>query len=115
MAFSNAELQARWRVKRAAELNLLRQVAAEQAQHLIEARSEIEIAALERENATLKIALAHERKHAEAKARAAESAPPPIDLDEITRLKDKIRNLRSQLRYMKKWYEDGSRLQLTES
>src|SRR6267142_960414 len=43
--------------------------------NLVEARREIEIAALELENATLKKALAHERKeHAEAKTRAAKAA-----------------------------------------
>ncbi|MFZ0025654.1 MAG: hypothetical protein WAK72_05590, partial [Pseudolabrys sp.] len=62
----NAERHARWRAN--AEIERLRKAAAEQAEQLAEARREIEIAVLERENATLKMALARERKqHAEAK------------------------------------------------
>ena len=72
MGLDNAERQARWRAKQNAEIERLRKATAEQAEQLAEARREIEIAVLERENATLKMALAHERKqHAEAKTRAA--------------------------------------------
>ena len=87
MGLSNADRQTRWRIKRNAEIERLRQVVAEQDQHLIKARNEIEIAALERENARLKMALAHERKqHEEAKARAAKPTSPPIYPDgEMTR------------------------------
>ena len=74
----NAERHARWRAN--AEIERLRKAAAEQ---LAEARREIEIAVLERENAT---ALAHERKQlaeakklAEAKTRAAKPAAPPAE------------------------------------
>ena len=77
----NAERHARWRAN--AEIERLRKAAAEQAEQLAEARREIEIAVLERENAT---ALAHERKQlaeakklAEAKTRAAKPAAPPAE------------------------------------
>src|SRR5262245_19249569 len=77
----NAERYARWRAN--AEIQRLRKAAAEQAEQLAEARREIEIAVLERENAT---ALAHERKQlaeakklAEAKRRAAKPAAPPAE------------------------------------
>ena len=80
MGLDNAERQARWRAKQNAEIERLRKTAAEQAEKLAEARKEIEIAVLERENATLKMALAHERKqHAEAKTRAAKPAAPPTE------------------------------------
>ena len=86
MGLDNAERQARWRAKQNAEIERLRKAAAEQAEQLAEARREIEIAVLERENATLKMALAHERtqhaeakKHAEAKTRAARPAAPPTE------------------------------------
>ena len=105
MGLSNADRQARWRVKRNAEIERLRQLVDEQARQLTEAQSKIEIAALERENATLRMALAHERKqHAEAKLRA-----PPIDTGpEIARLKEIIRSLWTELRETKEWYEDES-------
>jgi len=75
MGLDNAERQARWREKGSAEIERLRKAAAGQSEQLVEARREIEIAALELENATLKKALAHERKeHAEAKTRAAKAA-----------------------------------------
>ena len=74
MGLYNAERQARWRAKRGAEIERLRKVAAEQSEQMAEARREIEIVALERENATLKKALAHEREqHAEAKTGAAKA------------------------------------------
>jgi hypothetical protein len=80
----NAERHARWRAN--AEIERLRKAAAEQAEQLAEARREIEIAVLERETATLKTALAHERKQlaeakklAEAKTRAAKPAAPPAE------------------------------------
>ena len=80
MDLDNAERQARWRAKQNAEIERLRKAAAEQAEQLAEARREIEIAVLERENATLKMALAHERKqHAEAKTSAAKPAAPPTE------------------------------------
>ena len=81
MGLDNAERQARWRAKQNAEIERLRKAAAEQAEQLAEARREIEIAVLERENATLKMALAHERKHghAEAKTKAAKPAAPPTE------------------------------------
>ena len=106
----SADWQTRWRVQRKAEIERLHQVAAEQAQQLTEARSEIEIAALKRENAILRMALAHERKrHAEANARAAKPAPPPIDPDgEIARLKEWIHFLRTELQETREWYEDES-------
>jgi hypothetical protein len=111
MGQSSADWQARLRVKRKVEIEWLRQVAAVQAQQLTEARSEIEIAALERENAILRMALAHERKqHAEANARAAKPAPPPIDPDgEIARLKEWVYFLRNELQEKREWYEDESR------
>jgi hypothetical protein len=72
MGLNNAERQALWRAKRHAEIERLRTVVAEQSEQIAEARREMKIAALERENATLKMALAHERKeHAAAKTRAA--------------------------------------------
>ena len=58
MGLDNAERQAPWRAKQNAEIERLRKAAAEQAEQLAEARREIEIAVLERENATLKMALA---------------------------------------------------------
>ena len=67
---------------RDAEIERLRKAAAEQAEQLAEARREIEIAVLERENATLKKALAHGRKQlaeARAKTRAAKPAAPPAE------------------------------------
>ena len=80
MNLENAERQARWRAKQNAEIERLRKAAAEQAEQLAEARREIEIAVLERENATLKMALAHERKqHAEAKTKVAKPAAPPTE------------------------------------
>ena len=80
MDLDNAERQARWRAKQNAEIERLRKAAAEQAEQLAEARREIEIAVLERENATLKMALARERKqHAEAKTKAAKPAAPPTE------------------------------------
>jgi len=91
MGLDNAERQARWRAKQNAEIERLRKATAEQAEQLAEARREIEIAVLERENATLKMALARERKqhaeaktrpakqHAEAKTRAAKPAAPPTE------------------------------------
>ena len=56
----------------------------------------------------MKMALAHERaQHAEAKARAAEPAPQPIDPDsEIAHLEERIHFLRTVLWEMKKWYQD---------
>ena len=62
MGLSNAERQARWCTKWDAEIERLRKVAAEQSEQLAEAQREIEIVALARENAALKMALAHERK-----------------------------------------------------
>ena len=80
MGLDNAERQAPWRAKQNAEIERLRKAAAEQAEQLAEARREIEIAVLERENATLKMALAHERKRpAEAKTKAAKPAAPPTE------------------------------------
>jgi len=80
MGLDNAERQARWRAKQNAEIERLRKAAAEQAEQLAEARREIEIAVLERENATLKMALAHERNRpAEAKTKAAKPAAPPTE------------------------------------
>ena len=86
MGLDNADRQARWRAKQNVEIERLRKAAAEQAEQLAEARREIEIAVLERENATLKMALAHERKqhaearkHAKAKTRAARPAAPPTE------------------------------------
>ena len=76
---------------RDAEIERLRQAAAEQAEQLVEARREIEIAVLERESARLKTALAHERKQlaeakklAEAKTRAAKPAAPPTEQELVT-------------------------------
>jgi len=80
MGLDNAERQARWRAKQNAEIERLRKATAEQAEQLAEARREIEIAVLERENATLKMALAHERNRpAEAKTKAAKPAAPPTE------------------------------------
>ena len=80
MDLDNAERQARWRAKQNAEIERLRKATAEQAEQLAEARREIEIAVLERENATLKMALAHERNRpAEAKTKAAKPAAPPTE------------------------------------
>ncbi|MGY8685273.1 hypothetical protein Q2941_47215 [Bradyrhizobium sp. UFLA05-153] len=110
MGLNNPERQARWRTKRKEEIERLRNVVAEQSKQLAEARREIEIAALQQENATLKIALADERKqHAATKAMAAKPAPPPIDPDEVARLKETNRKLRLALQEMKKWYEGESR------
>ena len=72
MGLDNAERQAPWRAKQNAEIERLRKAAAEQAEQLAEARREIEIAVLERENATLKMALAHERK----RPAEAQTKPP---------------------------------------
>jgi len=72
--------QAPWRANQNAEIERLRKATAEQAEQLAEARREIEIAVLERENATLKMALAHERNRpAEAKTKAAKPAAPPTE------------------------------------
>ena len=59
---------------REAEIERMREVAAELSEQLAEARREIETVA------ALKMALAHERKqHAEAKTRAAKPAAPPTE------------------------------------
>ena len=103
MGLYNAERQARWRAKRSAEIERLRKVAAEQSEQMAEARREIEIAALERENATLKKALAHEREqHAEAKTRAAKAASA---FEETVKAQATIDGLLQRVR----WYEDESR------
>ena len=103
MGLDNAERQARWRAKRSAEIERLRKVAAEQSEQLAEARREIEIVALERENATLKKALAHEREqHAEAKTRAAKAASA---FEEKVKAQAMIDGLVQRVR----WYEDESR------
>ena len=103
MGLYNAERQARWRAKRGAEIERLRKVAAEQSEQMAEARREIEIVALERENATLKKALAHEREqHAEAKTRAAKAASA---FEEKVKAQAMIDGLVQRVR----WYEDESR------
>jgi hypothetical protein len=53
MGLNNTERQARWRTKPKEEIERLRKVIAEQFKQLADARREIEIAALQRENATL--------------------------------------------------------------
>ena len=99
MGLYNAERQARWRAKRGAEIERLRKVAAEQSEQMAEARREMEIVALERENATLKKALAHEREqHAEAKARAASA------FEETVKAQAMIDGLVQRVR----WYEGES-------
>ena len=103
MGLDNAERQARWRAKRNTEIERLRKVAAEQSEQMAEARREIEIAALERENATLKKALAHEREqHAEAKTRAAKAASA---FEETVKAQATIDGLLQRVR----WYEGESR------
>ena len=107
MGLNDAIRQARWRSKRNAEVERLRRAAVEQSEQLAAARKEIEIAALERETAVLKKALAHERQQQEAaKVEAANAAAAP--LSEIARLKEKNRKLRADLRDMKEWYEEES-------
>ena len=102
MGLDNAERQARWRAKRGAEIERLRKVAAEQSEQMAEARREMEIAALERENATLKKALAHEREqHAEAKTRAAKAASA---FEETVKAQAMIDGLVQRVR----WYEGES-------
>jgi|SRR5882724_641520 len=93
MGLSNAERQARWCTKWDAEIERLRKVAAEQSEQLAEAQREIEIVALARENAALKVALAHERKQHAAG---------------IASLMKANRELRAKLRHMHQFYEDES-------
>jgi hypothetical protein len=104
MGLNNAERQARWRAKRNAEIERLRTGLAEQSEQIAEARREMEIAALERENATLKMALAHARKeHAAAKTRAAMTAAAFEETVEaqatIDGLLQRVRDLEEKLVY----------------
>jgi hypothetical protein len=103
MSLSNAERQARWRARRAAEIERLRKAAARQGKGEPASGAPGREAALQARIRNLEVQVAYERqarRYAEAEAKAGpKPARAPVDPDsELARAKAKIVELEARLR-----------------